>query len=214
MDRWGQTGEFRNVPQDKFVATMLAAQKDRGVADIALVLCWRRYSENNTPPADLIKVLLEAPTRLGFRQHWARITQLYLDNHKISAERGSVILLKAARAGCLPAIFGKLKDNLSQDVWMSLVLAVGYAKRDDRLMIGLGLRKCRDHFDAGSVEYIHGLVKTRDPKKLAPLIADVLPNDLSVVMKWMSLCEAQKKNVAARLLRNMDTGSRPPSCFL
>ena len=93
---------------------------------------------------------------------------------------------------------------------MSLVLAVRDAKRDDRLMIGLGLRKCRDHFDVESVEYMHGLVKTRDPKRLAPLIADVLPNDLSVVTKWMSLCEAQKRDVAARLLRNMDTYTGRP----
>ena len=212
LDKWSQTGEFRNVPEDKFVATMRAAQKDRSTSDTALFMCWRRYSKNNPPPTDLINVLLEAPTdfQLGFRQHWARITRLYLDVHKISAERGSVLLLKASRAGCLPVIFGKLKDNLSQDVWMSLVLAVRDAKRDDRLMIGLGLRKCKDNFDAESVKYIHGLVKTRNPKKLAPLIADVLPNDLSVVTRWMSLCEAQKRDVAARLLRNMMMYTGPP----
>ena len=212
LGRWSRTGEFRDVPQDEFLEVMLAAQKDRSTSDAALFLCWLRY-KNNPPPADLIKVLLDAPTDgwLGHLPHWYLVTRLYLDNHKISVEQGSVLLLKAARAICLPDVFDRLRDNLSQDVWKAMVLAIQDAKGGDLLVMGLELRKCKKHFDAESVKYVHGLVKTRNPKKLAPLIAAVLPDDLSVVTQWMSLCEAQKTDVAVRLLWNMMfvEGSQP-----
>ena len=212
LDRWGQTGEFRDVPTDEFLEVMLAAQKDRSTSDAALFLCWLRYNKSNPPPADMIKVLLEAPIDgwSGRLPHWDHITLLYLDKHKISAKQGSVLLLKAARAICLLAMFDKLSGNLSRDVWLSLVLAVMDAKGGDLLAIRQGLRECRGHFDAESVEYMYGLVKTRTPKKLAPLIAAVLPDDLSVVTQWMSLCEGQKTDVAVRLHDNMMSYMGPP----
>ena len=125
LNRWSKTGEFSDVPPDEFVAIMLTAQKDRNTANAALDLCWRRYDKNNPPPANLIKVLLETPIDglLGHTPYWELITLLYLSMHKISAEHGSVLLLKAALAGRLSDILGKmLETNRALKVWTAMVL--------------------------------------------------------------------------------------------
>ena len=215
LDRWSRTREFNDVPHDKFVATVLAAQKDMNTADTALDLCHRRYRRNDTPPpADLIKVLLETPTDglLNRPPYWEETTLLYLGKHKASAEHGGGLLLKAAHAGCLQDVLGKMLETnpVSSEVWKAVVLAVAQAK-DDWRILGQEMRKCKDYFSEEVVELIHEHVKTRDPKVLAPRVAAVLPNDLPVVMQWMSLCEAQKTDVAVKLLDNMMSvaGSQP-----
>ena len=210
LDKWSRTGEFRDVPQDKFLKVMLAAQKDGDTAETALDLCYRRYRDS--PPADLIKVLLKTPIALlSHSGYWTDVALPYLGKHKISAKRDYSILLQAARADCLPEIFDKLKARHAPEAWEALVLAVRDADGRSLLEIRQGLRECRDHFDEASVKRIHCLVKTRVPKNLAWRIAAVLPDDLSVATLWMSLWnEDQKTDVAASLLENMTMYAGPP----
>lgn len=205
LEQWGQTGEFRNISQDEFLTTMLAAQKDRSTVHNALYLCWRRYDKNRPPPADLIKVLLETPIdSLNHPLYWEEIVLLYLGKYKVQAKYGSIILLKAAYAHCLQNVLSKmLETNPAVEVCKAMVLAVTNAKETDLLIMRYGLRECKDCFNEEVVKLIHKHVKTRAPKVLAPRVAAVLPNDLSVVTQWMSLCEAQKTDVSARLLYNM-----------
>ena len=212
LEQWWQTGEFKNIPQDAFVATVLAAQKDRKTADTALCLCYRRYSRNNPPPADLIKVLIETPIdSLYHPPYWRENVLPYLGKHKVPAEHGRVLLLKAAYAHCLQDVLDKMLEiNPATEVWKAMVLAVTDAKEVDLHIIRYELRECRDHFSKEAVKLIHEHVKTRSPKVLAPRVAAVLPNELPVAIQWMTLCERQKTDVAVRLLYNMidPTGSQ------
>ena len=94
---------------------------------------------------------------------------------------------------------------------MIVAIAITKAKNADLFVMGQELRKCKDHFSEEVVRLVYSLTKTRDPKILAPRVAAVLPNSLPVMMQWMSLCEAQKTDVAVRLLDNMMSvaGSQP-----
>ena len=204
--------------EDGFIEAALADQ-ERGdaAADAALERCHARYSGND-PPAGLIEVLVKAPIndetcngRAGRPlQVWPDLVLLYLDKYAVSAEQGSILLRKASYADCLPDILGKMLETNPApsgvgnrcEVWKAMVLAIMKAKKAD-LTVRLGLRECRDHFNDEAIRCIHRHVKTRDPKSLAPRVAAVLPNDLHVMEQWMSLCEAQKTDVAIDLLSNM-----------
>ena len=207
--RWSQNYEYRNIPQDRFVEIMLAAQKDSITATNALRLCHMRYDKDSPPPSSLLEVLLKTQTgSLPNHQlcgYWIDVALLYLDKHKIQVKDRSTLLLQAARAHYLQDILDKmLKTKPVEETWKAFVLAVKKADRAHLIALRFGLRKCKDYFKKeGVIELIHEHIETRDPKYLAPRVAYVLPNDLSVAMKWMSLCEKQKTDVAVRLLDNM-----------
>ncbi len=202
LKRWNQTGEYRDIPPDEFVEKIREAQKGGyDMVEDALELCYERYRKDK-PPVRLIKALSETPIRSDDGL-WVEVVQLYLSEHKISVQQGCTLILKAASTTCLQDVFGKMMETNQAKVWGALVLAIKQAGAKDLTAILFGLRKCRDHFDAEGVRHIHELVKTREPRFLAPRVAAVLPNDLPVALQWMFLCEKQKTDVALKLLANM-----------
>ena len=186
-------------------------EKDECAAGAALERCSLQYHKRDMP-ASLVNVLLKTPiddkTRFNASycslKDWPYLVLQYLDNHRVSVKNGSILLQKAVYTDHLSEILNKMLDtNQAREVWESLVLAIAKAEKPDQFNMRLGLRECSGRFNNESIECIHDIMKTRNPKNLAPRIAAVLPNNLSTMMHWMSLCKAQKTDVAAELLCNM-----------
>ena len=133
---------------------------------------------------------------------WKENILRYIKRWSVNAKDGRSLLTVALRYICWEDILGAMleSETPNRTVWESVVGVIERSTPTDVSLIRHGMSKCKECIDMDALDTLYRLAKTRRPERLTPRIASVLPDDLGLMTRWMSLCK--RPDVARALASN------------